>query len=118
MLYKASLDTIRGAAADLIVKIDEKVAELTQSKDKNQFVEIDQWIAAHEDEFPFDNPEVNQPAGFIEITPPVDMNSLKAESKKPSKRKSVKKQIAEKKDKVPRTKKPKEVDTKKLGEAI
>lgn len=40
------------------------------------------------------------------------------EKEKPSKRKSVKKQIAEKKDKTPRTKKPKEVDTKKLGEAI
>lgn len=41
---KASLDTIRRAAADLIVKIDEKVAELTQGKDQNQFAEIDQWI--------------------------------------------------------------------------
>lgn len=115
---KASLDTIRRAAADLIVKIDEKVAELTQAKDKNQFSEIDQWIAAHEDEFPFDNPGVNQPAGFIEITPPVDMDSLKAESKKPSKRQSVKKQLAEKKDKTPKQSKPKKVDTKNLGEAI
>lgn len=143
---KASLDTIRRAAADLIVKIDEKVAELTQGKDQNQFAEIDQWIAAHEDEFPFDNPGVNQPAGFIEITPPVDMNSLKAdqpieitvegkkdgsekkedpakdskqgEKEKPSKRKSVKKQIAEKKDKEPKQSKPKKVDTKNLGEAI
>lgn len=144
---KASLDTIRRAAADLIVKIDEKVAELTQGKDKNQFAEIDQWIAAHEDEFPFDNPEVNQPAGFIEITPPVDMDSLKAEQpieitvedkkdeterkgenpaqdskqdkrEKSSKRKSVKSQLAEKKDKTPKQSKPKKVDTKNLGEAI
>ena len=37
--------------ADLIVKIDEKGAELTQGMDKNQFAEIDQWIAAYEDEF-------------------------------------------------------------------
>lgn len=79
---KASLDTIRRTAADLIVKIDEKIAEFTQNKDKNQFAEIDQWIEAHKDEFPFDNPGVNQPTGFIEITPPVDMNCLKAESKK------------------------------------
>ena len=143
---KASLDTIRRAAADLIVKIDEKVAELTQGKDKSQCAEINQWIAAHEDEFPFDNPEVNQPAGFIEITPPVDMDSLKAdqpieitaegkkddaekkeehpvqdskqdEMEKPSK-KSVKKQLAEKKDKTPKQSKPKKVDTKNLGEAI
>lgn len=96
--------------------------------------------------FPFDNPEVNQPAGFIEITPPVDMNSLKAEQpieitvegkkdevekkeedpvqdkqdekEKPSKRKSVKKQIAEKKDKAPKQSKSKKIGTKKLGEAI
>lgn len=60
MLYKASLDTIRGAAADLIVKIDEKVAEFTQSKDKNQFVEIDQWIAAHEDEFREDLDDIDE----------------------------------------------------------
>lgn len=31
---KASLDTIRRAASDLIVKIDEKIAELTQGKEK------------------------------------------------------------------------------------
>lgn len=80
--------------------------------------DIDQWNATHEDEFPFDNPGVNQPTGFIEITPPVDMNSLKAESKKPSKRQSVKKQIAEKKDTAPKQSKPKKVDTKNLGEAI
>lgn len=143
---KASLDTIRRAAADLIVKIDEKVAELTQGKEQNQFAEIDKWIAAHEDEFPFDNPGVNQPTGFIEITPPVDIDSLKAdqpieitaegkkdeaekkedpaqdskqdEKEKPLKRKSVKKQIAEKKDKEPKQSKPKKVDTKNLGEAI
>ena len=53
---KASLDTIRRAASDLITKIDEKVAELTQSQDRTEFAEVDQWIAAHGDEFPFDNP--------------------------------------------------------------
>ena len=132
--------------ADLIVKIDEKVAELTQGKDKNQFAEIDQWIAAHEDEFPFDNPGVNQPAGFIEITPPVDMSEFKAdkpleitvpeakeptndeadkapdskqdEKEKSEKKKSVKKQLSDKKEKAAKTAKPKKVDTKNLGEAI
>lgn len=118
---KASLDTIRRAASDLIVKIDEKIAELTQSQDKNQFAEIDQWIAEHADELPFDSPKANHPAGYIEITPPVDMSSLKAdtplaitvedpadskednvpdskqdEKEKPEKKKSVKKQISEK----------------------
>ena len=140
---KTSLDTIRRAASDLIVKIDEKVAELTQSQDKNQFAEIDQWIADHGDELPFDNPGANQPAGFITITPPVDMSDLKTdtplaitveapvedkadatpdsnqdEKEKPEKKKSVKKQLAEKKDKAPKQPKPKKVDTKNLGEAI
>lgn len=140
---KASLDTIRRAASDLIVKIDEKVAELTQSQEKNQFAEIDQWIAEHGDELPFDNPGGNQPAGFITITPPVDMSDLKTdtpltitveapaedmadvtpdskqdEKEKPEKKRSVKKQLAEKKHKAPKQPKPKKVDTKNLGEAI
>lgn len=140
---KASLDTIRRAASDLIVKIDEKIAELTQGQERNQFAEIDQWIAEHGDELPFDSPEANQPAGYIEITPPVDMSSLKAdtslavtveapaeskedntpdskqdEKEKPEKKKSVKKQLSDKKEKAAKTAKPKKVDTKNLGEAI
>ena len=143
---KASLDTIRRAASDLIVKIDEKIAELTQGQEKNQFAEIDQWIAAHGDELPFDSPEANQPAGFIEITPPVDMSEFKAdkpfeitvpeakeptndeadkapdskqdEKEKSEKKKSVKKQLSDKKEKAAKTAKPKKVDTKNLGEAI
>lgn len=63
-----------------LVKVkDEKIAELTQAQEKNQFAEIDQWIAEHGDELPFDSPEANQPVGYIEITPPVDMSSLKAD---------------------------------------
>lgn len=31
-----------------LVKVkDEKIAELTQAQEKNQFTEIDQWIAEH-----------------------------------------------------------------------
>ena len=139
---KASLDTIRRAASDLISKIDDRIAELTQSKDKNQFAEIDQWIEAHGDELPFDNP-VAANVGFIEITPPVDISSFKVdkplelkaenateikedntpdskqdEKDKPAKRKSVKKQISDKKEKAEKTAKPKKVDTKNLGKAI
>lgn len=140
---KASCDTIRRAASDLIVKIDEKIAELTQGQEKNRFAEIDQWIAEHADELPFDNPGVNHPVGYIEITPPVDMSSLKAgtplaitvedpaeskedntpdskqdEKDKPEKKKSVKKQISDKKEKAAKTAKPKKVDTKNLEAAI
>lgn len=121
-----------------LVKVkDEKIAELTQAQEKNQFAEIDQWIAEHGDELPFDSLEANQPAGCIEITPPVDMSSLKAdqplaitveepaedkadntpdgkldEKEKPEKKKSVKKQIADKREKAPKQPKPKKVDTK------
>ena len=138
---KASVDTIRRAASDLISKIDERIAELTQSKDKNQFAEIDQWIAEHGDELPFDNPVAGQTVGYIEITPPVDMSSLKAdkplerkmeesekedstpdekpdEKEKPAKKKSVKAQLSDKKEKSEKTAKPKKIDTKDLGEAI
>lgn len=138
---KASLDMIRRAAADLIVKIDEKIAELTSTKDIDKFMEV------HGDELPFDSPEANQPVGFIEITPPVDVSTMdtsvalklttedpkkdvpkdkeleeKTESvdtakEKPAK-KSVKKQISEKKEKTVKTAKTKKVDTKNLGEAI
>ena len=88
-------------------------------------------------------PEANHPAGYIEITPPVDMSSLKAdtplaitveapaeskedntpdskqdEKEKAEKKKSVKKQLSDKKEKAAKTAKPKKVDTKNLGEAI
>lgn len=138
---KASLDTIRRAAADLIVKIDEKIAELTSTKDIDKFMEV------HGDELPFDSPEANQPVGFIEITPPVDVSTMdtsvalklttedpkkdapkdkeleeKSESKDAAKekpeKKSVKKQISEKREKTVKTAKQKKVDTKNLGEAI
>ena len=127
----------------LVKAKDEKIAELTQAQEKNQFTEIDQWIAEHGDELPFDRPEANQPAGYIEIRPPVDMSSLKVdqplaitveepaeykadntpdgkldEKEKPEKKKSVKKQIADKKEKAPKQPKSKKVDTKNLGEAI
>lgn len=127
---KASLDTIRRAASDLIVKIDEKIAELTQGKEKNEFAEIDQWLAAHADELPFDNPGAGKPIGYIEISPPVDLSAIaktkeitltaakEPEGKKDTKRKSVKEQISEKKEKTTKTPKTKKVDTKNLGEAI
>jgi len=48
---KASLDTIRRAAAGLIVKIDEKLRDIDIFKDVNQFLE------EHGDELPFADPE-------------------------------------------------------------
>ena len=72
---KASLDTIRRTAADLIVKIDEKVQSRSVTQD------IDKFIAEHGDELPFDIPESGQPAGFIKIEPPVDLTEFKADRK-------------------------------------
>lgn len=63
---KASLDTIRRTASELIVKIDEKVQTLTTVK------EMDQFMEAHGEELPFDNPEADRPVGYIKIEPPVD----------------------------------------------
>ena len=72
---KASLDTIRRTASDFITKIDEKVQALTAGKEMDEFMEV------HGDELPFDNPEVDQPTGFIKITPPVDFSEFKNDKK-------------------------------------
>ena len=72
---KASLDTIRRTASDLIVKIDEKVQSRSVTQD------IDKFIAGHGDELHFDIPESGQPAGFIKIEPPVDLTEFKADRK-------------------------------------
>ena len=128
---KASLDTIRRAAADLIVKIDEKVQAITSVKD------VDQFIAAHGEELPFDNPEADQPAGFIKIEPPVDFSAYdterpiklsveqpkeeQASEKKPErseKKKSVTERLKAEKAKSQKTKSPKKDPKKDLQEAI
>lgn len=102
---KASLDTIRKAAAELITKIDEIVQE------KTSFAEIDQWVEAHGDELPFADPDGHLPSGFIQIVPPADMGIDESKEKK-----SVKEKMAGKAEK--KKAKPKKVDNKDLGEAI
>ncbi len=127
---KASLDTIRRTAADLIVKIDEKVQSRSVTQD------IDKFIAEHGDELPFDLPETGQPAGFIKIEPPVDFSELQTDRKievtmeqdtddkadakdadKSEKKESVKDKLAKGKEKSEKTKSPK-VQNKDLQEAI
>lgn len=138
---KASLDTVRRAASELIVKIDDKVAELTHVKDKaleSEFIEMDNWLKEHADELPFDNPESNRPVGFVEITPPVDMSKFESTkelalvkeeatkeaskdeepAEKTEKKKSVKKELADKKEKAAKTAKPKKTEHKDYREAI
>ena len=127
---KASLDTIRRTAADLIEKIDEKVQSRSVTQD------IDKFIAEHGDELPFDLPETGQPAGFIKIEPPVDFSELQTDRKievtmeqdmddkadgkdaeKSEKKESVKDKLAKGKEKSEKTKSPK-VQNKDLQEAI
>ena len=130
---KASLDTIRRTASELIVKIDEKVQTLTTVK------EMDQFMEAHGDELPFDNPEADKPIGYIKIEPPVDfgekqpektiklsVDSSKDAEKKPEKttkekavrKTSVKEKLKAEKAKSEKTKSPKKSADKDMREAI
>lgn len=124
---KASLDTIRRTASELIVKIDEKVQTLTTVK------EMDQFMEAHGEELPFDNPEADRPVGYIKIEPPVDFGKDESErpiklsvekadkepEKKAEKKKtSVKEKLKAEKAKSAKTKSPKKTAEKDMREAI
>ncbi len=124
---KASLDTIRRTASELIVKIDEKVQTLTTVK------EMDQFMEAHGEELPFDNPEADRPVGYIKIEPPVDFGkdeperpiklSVEKADKEPDKKAekkktSVKEKLKAEKAKSAKTKSPKKIAEKDMREAI
>ena len=124
---KASLDTIRRTASELIVKIDEKVQTLTTVK------EMDQFMEAHGEELPFDNPEADRPVGYIKIEPPVDFGkdeperpiklSVEKADKEPEKKAekkktSVKEKLKAEKAKSAKTKRPKKTAEKDMREAI
>lgn len=124
---KASLDTIRRTASELIVKIDEKVQTLTTVK------EMDQFMEAHGEELPFDNPEADRPVGYIKIEPPVDFGKdeperpiklsvekvdKEPEKKAEKKKTSVKEKLKAEKAKSAKTKSPKKTAEKDMREAI
>ncbi len=124
---KASLDTIRRTASELIVKIDEKVQTLITVK------EMDQFMEAHGDELPFDNPEADRPIGYIKIEPPVDFGkdepertiklSVEKADKEPEKKAekkktSVKEKLKAEKAKSAKTKSPRKTAEKDMREAI
>ncbi len=124
---KASLDTIRRTASELIVKIDEKVQTLTTVKEMNQFME------AHGDELPFDDPEADRPVGYIKIEPPVDFGKdeperpiklsvekadKELEKKAEKKKTSVKEKLKAEISKSDKTKSPKKTTGKDMREAI
>lgn len=78
---KASLDTIRRAAAGLIVKIDEKLRDIDIFKDVNQ------WIEEHGEEIPFADPEpVRKPSVLEQLKEEKAKSELtKSERKVPDK---------------------------------
>ena len=133
---KASLDTIRRTASELITKIDEKVQACETAK------EVDKFVEAHGEELPFDNPGA-ETIGFIKIEPPVDFSKLqtdrtiklsveqpeaekvsdkkpeKAIEKRPEKKPSVKAKLQAEKEKIAKKKPaPKKTPKKDLQEAI
>lgn len=122
---KASLDTIRRTASELIVKIDEKVQSLMEIKDMDQFME------AHGDELPFADPEADHPLGYIKIEPPVDfgrdapekkiklsIETPESQKKEPAKKTSVKEKLKAEKAKSEKTKNSKKTSEKDMREAI
>jgi hypothetical protein len=109
---KASLDTIRKTASDLIVKIDEKVQAIAQVQDMDKFME------AHGDELPFDDPEADQPTGFIKIIPPVDFGTIQRDRKitvTAETKVQPKEKADEPKEKTGETKADKQKETKKIS---
>ncbi|MDD7148589.1 MAG: AAA family ATPase [Lachnospiraceae bacterium] len=80
---KASLQTIKEGASEIIDAIDQRIRELTRDR-----VEQNRAAAAlpfDQAEFeritadcPFDSPESNLPVGFIKIEPPVSAEDIKA----------------------------------------
>ena len=135
---KASLDTVRRAAAQLIVKIDEKVQTMNAVKDMDQFME------AHPEDLPFFDPGFDSQPGFVRIEPPVDLTGLqpdkqinvtlqpakenkdekgedKSEGKdetKAAKKESVKEKLAKGREKSEKMKTEKKTKDKDLREAI
>ena len=143
---KASLQTIREGASAIIDSIDWKIktimAERNEEQTKDGFVEFDPAIfegSPFAEDVPFVKAEVDQPAGFVKIEPPLDMTELatdkkievsmeepekdskdKAESKddKSKEKESVKKKLEKSKEKSAKAPKPKRTPNKKLQEAI
>ena len=124
---KASLDTIRRAASEMITAIDVKVEELVAQKTQEQIAavpesakpdtvdrkeELAELLKATVEKVSADTKKEDKTVG--ELKP----EKKTVEKKVPSKKKSVKKQIAEKKEKSEKTAKTKKTETKDLGEAI
>ena len=108
---KASLDTIRRTASEMITKIDEKLQAHDISK------EIDQFVEAHGDELPFAKPEAGRLEGYIKIVPPAETKEKEPEAKT-SKKPSIKAKLKEEKAKADKSKTADKSKNKDMREAI
>ncbi len=75
---KASLQDIRQGACELIDAIEGKIRALTYDRVEanrapDDFISVIEGMDISGDEIPFSNPEVDMPAGFIKVEPPVDV---------------------------------------------
>ena len=117
---KASLDTIRRAASEMISSIDEKLEVLMNQKVQEQAVEKPESVADDKTDRKEQLQELLK-ATAEQLSPEAKKAEVQDKEKaeaKPEKKKSVKKQLSEKKEKSERTAKNKKTETKNLGEAI
>ena len=75
---KASLQTIRQGACEIIDAIESKFKQLTYDRVEanrapDDFISVIEGMDISGDELPFASPEVDAPAGFIKVEPPVDV---------------------------------------------
>lgn len=117
---KASLDTIRRAASEMITSIDEKLEELSK-REKTQEQTIEQTENSSGDET--DRKEelqelVKSTAVQLSAEAKGKQEEKPIESEKPEKKRSVKKQISEKKETTEQAAKPKKTKTRSVREAI
>lgn len=152
---KAAIQTIREGACEIIDAIDAKLrevfAERSEEQAKDGFVEFDPAIfegSPFAEDVPFAKAEVDQPAGFIKIEPPLDTESFKsdqpitlsmeeskdakaedkdtskdkpeksAKAKKTGKKPSAIKKLKDSKEKSEKTAKPKKITDKNLQDVI
>ncbi len=142
---KASLQTIKQGASEIIDSIDQKIRALTYDRvEANRapegFMSVLEGVNISEDEFPFVSAEANQPAGFIKIEPPISPDDFKnektitlsvekpeaeqpkeksePEKEKPAKKTSLTKKLDAKKKEAAKTAKPKAKSEKQMQEVI
>ena len=81
---KASLQTIKQGASEIIDAIDERIRALTYDRvEANRapdgFISVIEGVNIPEEELPFVSAEASQPIGYVRIEPPVNVEDFKSE---------------------------------------